>query len=112
MSRHSVSGVFTGELVDTKCWSGVMPPATGTVHRACAIRCLSSGVPPGLLVRDGSGDGVVLMLAGPEGETLKYDTQLAGTFIEASGILELHGLTPVLLQSGRQSDLLFLDCRE
>jgi hypothetical protein len=42
-------GKFTGELVDTKCWSGVMRPATGKVHRACAIRCLSGGVPPGRL---------------------------------------------------------------
>jgi hypothetical protein len=90
------AGKFTGELVDTKCWSGVMRPATGKVHRACAIRCLSGGVPPGLLIRDGSGDGVVLLLAGPAGETLKYDVQLAGTFIEASGMLELHGVTPVL----------------
>lgn len=89
-------GKFTGELVDTKCWSGVMRPATGKVHRACAIRCLSGGVPPGLLVRDGSGDGVVILLAGPRGEALKYDIQLAGTFIEVSGTLELHGATPVL----------------
>ena len=43
-------GRFVGELVDTKCFYGVMRPATGKVHRACAIRCLSGGVPPGLLV--------------------------------------------------------------
>ncbi len=96
-------GKFTGELVDTKCWSGVMRPATGKVHRACAIRCLSGGVPPGLLVRDGSGDGVVFMLAGPEGEALNYDIQLAGTFIEVSGMLELHGVTPVLRVDSIQS---------
>lgn len=96
-------GKFTGELVDTKCWSGVMRPATGKVHRACAIRCLSGGVPPGLLVRDGSGDGVVLMLAGPQGEALNYDIQLAGTFIEVSGMLELHGVTPVLRADSIQS---------
>lgn len=96
-------GKFTGELVDTKCWSGVMRPATGKVHRACAIRCLSGGVPPGLLVRDGSGDGVVLMLAGPQGEALNYDIQLAGTFIEVSGMLELHGVTPVLRVDSIQS---------
>jgi DMSO/TMAO reductase YedYZ heme-binding membrane subunit/nitrite reductase/ring-hydroxylating ferredoxin subunit len=90
------AGSFTGELVDTKCWSGVMRPATGKVHRACAIRCLSGGVPPGLLVRDGSGDGMVLLLAGPAGEALKYDIQLAGTFIDVRGTLELNGGTPVL----------------
>lgn len=89
-------GTFTGELVDTKCWSGVMRPATGKVHRACAIRCLSGGVPPGLLVRDGSGDGMVLLLAGSKGERLEYDIQLAGTFIDVRGDLELNGGTPVL----------------
>lgn len=89
-------GEFTGELVDTKCWSGVMRPATGKVHRACAIRCLSGGVPPGLLVRDKSGDGVVLLLASDTGGKLDYDVQLAATYIKVKGVLELHGETPVL----------------
>jgi DMSO/TMAO reductase YedYZ heme-binding membrane subunit/nitrite reductase/ring-hydroxylating ferredoxin subunit len=89
-------GEFTGELVDTKCWSGVMRPATGKVHRACAIRCLSGGVPPGLLVRDKSSDGVVLLLASETGGKLEYDVQLAARFITVKGILELHGETPVL----------------
>ena len=89
-------GRFIGELVDTKCYSGVMRPATGKVHRACAIRCLSGGVPPGLLVRDSHGDGVVFLLAGSGEEPLRYDVQLAGTLIEAEGALELNGDTPVL----------------
>ncbi len=89
-------GEFTGELVDTKCWSGVMRPATGKVHRACAVRCLSGGVPPGLLVRDKSGDGVVLLLAAETGGKLEYDVQLAARFITVKGVLELHGETPVL----------------
>jgi len=38
-------GTFIGELVDTKCFLGVMRPATGKVHRGCAIRCLSGGAP-------------------------------------------------------------------
>ncbi len=89
-------GRFVGELVDTKCYSGVMRPATGKVHRACAIRCLSGGVPPGLLVRDRNGDGVVFLLAGPGDAPLSYDVQLAGTLIEVEGALELNGETPVL----------------
>jgi hypothetical protein len=89
-------GRFVGELVDTKCFSGVMRPATGKVHRGCAIRCLSGGVPPGLLVRDGSGDGVVFLLAGVGDAPLRYDVQLAGTLIAVEGQLELQGDTPVL----------------
>ncbi len=96
--RFEDLGVVTieGEIVDTKCFFGVMRPATGKVHRACAIRCLSGGVPPGLLVRDGQGDGVVFMLAGPPGETLDLDVQWAARTVRARGQLELHDDVPIL----------------
>ncbi|NUN96398.1 MAG: hypothetical protein HUU16_09510 [Candidatus Omnitrophica bacterium] len=87
---------LVGELVDTKCFFGVMRPATGKVHRACAIRCLSGGVPPGLLIRDSNGDGVVVMLAGPDGTKLEFDIQLAARVVKASGILEMQEDIPVL----------------
>ncbi|MEW6304666.1 MAG: hypothetical protein AB1705_14415 [Verrucomicrobiota bacterium] len=87
---------LTGELVDTKCFLGVMRPATGKVHRGCAIRCLSGGVPPGLLVRDGAGNATVLMLAGPAGEPLLYDVQWAARVVRCEGTLELHDGLPVL----------------
>ena len=85
-----------GEIVDTKCFFGVMRPATGKVHRACAIRCLSGGVPPGLLVQNTQGDGVVFMLAGPPGETLDLDVQWAARTVRARGQLEIHDDVPVL----------------
>jgi hypothetical protein len=89
----SVSGEMTlvGELVDTKCYLGVMRPATGKVHRACAVRCLSGGVPPGLLLRDGDGNGVVLFLAGPGSEALRFDPQWAARTVTARGQLEIKG---------------------
>ena len=46
---------LTGEIVDTKCHFGVMNPGSGKVHRDCAVRCISGGIPPGLLVRDRDG---------------------------------------------------------
>jgi hypothetical protein len=36
----------TGEIVDPKCYFGVMKPGEGKPHRSCAIRCLSGGIPP------------------------------------------------------------------
>jgi len=42
---------LVGEIVDSKCFLGVMNPGQLTPHRACAIRCISGGVPPVLLVR-------------------------------------------------------------
>ena len=88
--------VLTGELVDTKCWYGVMRPATGKVHRACAVRCLSGGIPPGLLVRDGEGNAVVVLLAGNELTPLRVDPQWAARRVTASGILEYRDEIPVL----------------
>jgi len=39
---------LTGEIVDSKCYLGVMNPGHGKVHRDCAVRCISGGVPPAL----------------------------------------------------------------
>jgi hypothetical protein len=79
---------LTGELVDTKCYFGVMRPATGKVHRACAVRCLSGGAPPGLLVRDERGSAVVVLLAGVEGRPLTIDPQLAARVLVVRGRLQ------------------------
>ena len=35
-----------GEILDPKCWFGVMKPGEGKVHKSCAIRCISGGIPP------------------------------------------------------------------
>ncbi len=92
----SLNVTVTGELVDTKCYFGVMRPATGKVHRACAVRCLSGGVPPGLLVRDDIGGSAVFLLAGTDGAPLDYDVEWAALAVTARGALELHGELPVL----------------
>jgi hypothetical protein len=36
----------TGEIVDPKCYFGVMKPGEGKPHRSCAIRCIAGGIPP------------------------------------------------------------------
>ena len=51
------------ELVDTKCFLGVMRPASGNVHRGCAVRCLGGGAPPALLVRDEQENSTALLFA-------------------------------------------------
>ena len=53
---------LTGEIVDSKCYFGVMNPGSGKVHRDCAVRCLSGGIPPALLVRDASGAARTVLL--------------------------------------------------
>ncbi len=34
-----------GEILDPKCFLGVMRPGEGKPHRSCAIRCLEGGIP-------------------------------------------------------------------
>lgn len=37
---------LSGEIVDSKCWLGVMNPGSRKTHRACAILCIKGGIPP------------------------------------------------------------------
>jgi hypothetical protein len=57
-------GVFelSGEIVDGKCYLGVMNPGSGKVHRDCAARCLSGGVPTLFATNDFRGEPAVLQL--------------------------------------------------
>jgi hypothetical protein len=58
---------FSGEIVDSKCFLGVMNPGRLEVHRACAIRCIAGGVPPMLFVRESEGREAHLLLVDPNG---------------------------------------------
>ena len=62
--EHDFGAVrFRGEIVDSKCYFGVMNPGRGKVHRDCAARCIAGGIPPSLLVRDASGVAQTMLLA-------------------------------------------------
>jgi len=65
--------VLTGEIVDSKCFLGVMKPGQAKPHRACAVRCISGGVPPVLLVVAEDGTARHLLLAGAEGEAVNRE---------------------------------------
>ena len=66
--------LLRGEIVDSKCWFGVMKPAQGKAHKDCAIRCISGGAPPAFVVRSAGADGrertLVLLLAATDGAPL------------------------------------------
>jgi hypothetical protein len=65
-------GEFTliGEIVDSKCYMGVMKPGEGKPHRGCAARCISGGSPPILLVLDPEGRRSQFLLVGADGRRL------------------------------------------
>ncbi len=56
-----------GEIVDSKCYLGVMKPGNLKTHRACATRCISGGVPPVLMVRDEHGLATYFLLTSSSG---------------------------------------------
>ncbi len=62
---------FTGEIVDSKCYLGVMNPGIGKVHRDCASRCLSGGIPP-LFIEQKSGKQFILVAQG--GKAIPYES--------------------------------------
>jgi hypothetical protein len=65
-------GVSTlhGQIVDPKCYLGVMKPGEGKPHSDCAIRCIAGGIPPVLRITNGDGEETLLILRGENGETI------------------------------------------
>ncbi len=61
---------LTGEIVDSKCYLGVMNPGEGKIHRDCAARCLSGGIPPIFVTTDGREQ---FLLVGLDGHALGRD---------------------------------------
>jgi hypothetical protein len=45
-----------GEILDPKCYFGVMKPGEGKPHKSCAIRCISGGITPVLVTKTRSGN--------------------------------------------------------
>ena len=88
---------LAGEIVDSKCHFGVMRPGSGKSHRSCAARCIASGAPPMLWVRDAAGHDLYLLLLGADGRTLGREilpfvaepVELTGQVLRYDGILVL-----------------------
>jgi hypothetical protein len=88
---------LTGEIVDSKCYLGVMNPGNGKVHRDCAVRCISGGIPPAFIAKDASGDVRILLLTGPDGASLNRQVlPFVGEPLEISGQLVRSGPTLIL----------------
>ncbi len=59
-----------GEIVDSKCYPGVMKPGQMKTHRSCAIRCISGGVPPVFVTHNQQGEKLYLLLADSQGKAV------------------------------------------
>ena len=84
---------LTGEIVDSKCYFGVMNPGAGKVHRDCAVRCINGGIPPAFLVRDSAGQRETLLLANWNRDLLNHIAEpvtIRGRLVRSSGRLTLY----------------------
>ncbi len=80
---------LVGEIVDSKCWLGVMNPGALTPHRACAIRCISGGIPPVLLVRRENAPPTYLLLVSADGKAVNQQVlDLVAEPVEITGEVE------------------------
>ncbi|MDR3456268.1 MAG: hypothetical protein P4N60_02390 [Verrucomicrobiae bacterium] len=80
---------LTGEIVDSKCFFGVMNPGQLLPHRACAIRCISGGIPPVLLVRQTNGTAICLLLVSPAGQPVNQQVlDLVAEPVQITGEVE------------------------
>jgi len=61
---------LTGEILDSKCYPGVMKPGQSKTHRACAIRCISGGVPAVFRVKNNRNDVMYFLLADEQGQAV------------------------------------------
>ena len=86
-----------GEIVDSKCYLGVMKPGEGKTHKECATLCIAGGIPPMLVTRDEHDRRTYYLLTDPDGKALDGRIlPLVADPVEISGRLE------------RQADLLIL----
>ena len=100
-AASAVLGSFTlrGEIVDSKCYLGVMNPGEGKVHRDCAARCIAGGIPPAFIARDSSGETRFMLLAGLNGDISSW----VGEPVELSGKLVRQG--PQLIFSADRASM-------
>ena len=59
-----------GEIIDPKCYFGVMKPGKGKIHRSCAVRCISGGIPPVLSSTDNNNISQYFLLTDTNGNPI------------------------------------------
>ncbi|MDH7447760.1 hypothetical protein [Aquimarina sp. 2201CG14-23] len=62
-----------GEIVDPKCYFGVMKPGKGKIHRSCAVLCISGGIPPVLATNDENNISEYYLITDQKGNPIHKD---------------------------------------
>lgn len=83
------ASTLRGEIIDPKCYLGAMKPGGGKTHKACAMRCVSGGIPPMLVTRDADGRETFYLLVLQDGSVANEAVYpFVGDRVEMAGILE------------------------
>jgi hypothetical protein len=83
---------LTGEIIDSKCFLGVMVPGSGKTHADCASLCIRGGMPPALHVQNFSGRSELLLLTGPTDEPIHAEAvAAAGQTVTMRGSVSRRG---------------------
>ena len=62
-----------GEIIDPKCYFGVMKPGYGKIHRSCAALCISGGIPPVWVDYKENGDEHYYLITDLKGNSIHGD---------------------------------------
>lgn len=85
---NRIEQTVTGEILDSKCYFGVMKPGEGKIHKSCAIRCISGGIPPVIRVwQNDSQQYDYHLLIGTDGTEVNMEIlQFVGETISLTGV--------------------------
>ncbi len=83
---------LSGEIIDPKCYFGVMKPGEGKIHKSCAIRCISGGIPPVFKV-SGSSKNEFYIILGQDGSKINKNVleYIAEPVMIKGNTYEMHG---------------------
>ncbi len=77
---------LAGQIMDSKCFLGVMRPARGKTHKACASLCIRGGIPPSFWVRTKDGRESIMLMTTADGGPIPMDIlPLVADPVEATG---------------------------
>ena len=80
-----------GEIIDPKCYFGVMKPGFGKIHRSCAVRCISGGIPPVLATTDENNISKYYLITDKDGNAIHKDVlPFIGKPSRIKGVVEQH----------------------
>jgi hypothetical protein len=91
--KSFTSETLMGEILDPKCYFGVMKPGEGKIHKSCATRCISGGIPPVLRTVSPQNEKEYYILLGENGEKINKEVlDKIAELVEISGkVITING---------------------